>query len=483
MRIMGYNAIMKTGVISLTREQHDRLETINKANAGFITVSEAAEKLGISERQIQRLKKEVRENGPAALIHKNCDRMPSHAMSEKTKSQILEIRKKPGYKDANFLHFKELLAVNKDIHISYSALYRLLTEDGQKSPKKRRRFKKHRRRKRREQAGSLVQIDASPYDWLGTGTTLSLHGAIDDATSQVIGLYLCKNECMLGYHEAMRRMIGVYGVPESIYADRHTIFRSPNADKAKAVDAPPDIKVNETQFGRAMSELGITIIAARSAQAKGRIERLWETLQSRLPVELEIRGIKDIDAANAFLIDYVYALNSEFAVEPEDRDSAFLPLEEGKNLDHILCIKETRKLDSGQEFSYSGKRFQIVKSDYSNWLPPKAEITVMTSPYIGIKACYKNYVFDVKPSEKKRRTSAKKAAPAPPVDPSAYRSESAWNPKDGLQWSPGLPTYGEVFDIVQDIFERPFSKASKAKVMAPSNPSSTHTPDTQETSK
>jgi transposase len=451
---------MTTGVISLTREQHDRLDTINKANAGFLTVQEAAEKLSISERQVQRLKKEVKENGPAALIHKNTNRTPAHALSDELKEKILKIRKKPGYKDANFNHFRELLAVYHEIEISYDALYRLLTSDGQKSPKKRRRFKKHRRRKRREQAGSLVQIDASPYDWLGIGIMLSLHGTIDDATGQVTGLYLCKNECMLGYHEIMRRMIGVFGVPESIYADRHTIFRSPNADKAKAADSPPDIKANETQFGRAMTELRINIIAARSAQAKGRIERLWETLQSRLPVEFEIRGIRDIETANAFLADYIFAYNSEFAVEPEDRDSAFLPLEDGQILDHILCIKETRTLDNGQEFSYDGKRFQIVKSEYTNWLPPKGKITVMVSPIIGVKAAYKNMVFDTT-LKKKEKTPAKAKEPKPADDPSVYRSEHAWNPKEGLLWQPGQPTYSEIFEIVQEIFQKPFAKTKR----------------------
>jgi len=422
-----------------------------------MTVEESAKQLGISERQVQRLKKEVKEKGPAALIHKNSNRTPAHALTEKEKTEILKIRKKPGYKDANFAHFQELLAVNKQIEISYSALYRLLTADGQKSPKKRRRFKKHRRRKRREQSGDLVQIDSSPFDWLGIGMMLSLHGIIDDATGQVAGLYLCRNECMLGYYEVMRRMIGVFGVPDSIYADRHTIFRSPNADKAKAVDAPLGIKANETQFGRAMSELGVNIIAARSPQAKGRIERLWETLQSRLPVEFEINGIKDADAANAFLSSYIFALNSEFAVEPEDSESAFLPLGDGQILDHILCIKETRRLDGGQEFSYSGARFQIEKSDFSNWLPPRAEITVMTSPYIGIKAAYKNLVFNTKPTGKKK-SKKPKALAAPSPEQTACRSEYAWNPKDGMLWKPGQPTYGEVFEIVQEIFERPFSK-------------------------
>ena len=442
----------------MTREQHNRNVTIEKANAGFITVKEAAEHLGISERQVQRLKKEVRNNGPAALIHKNTNRTSSNAISKETKEKILKIRNKPGYKNANFNHFLELLAVDHQIEISYSSLYRILTADGQKSPKKRRRFKQHRRRKKREQAGSLIQIDASPYDWLSIGVTMNLHGIIDDATSQVTGLYLCKNECMLGHFEVVRRMIKPFGIPEAMYADRHTIFRSPNVDKAKAVDAPLNTKVNETQFGRAMSELGIRIIAARSPQAKGRIERLWGTLQSRLPVEFEIRGIKDIDTANDYLSHYIFALNSEFAVEPQDCESAFLPLADGIILDHILCIKELRKLDYGQVFSYCGKKYQIEKSDYSNWIPPKAEITVMVSPRFGIRAAYKNLVYETKPIRVTKTAPAVEVVSKPITDPSIFRSEFAFNPSDGLLTRPGLPSYLEVFEVVQEIFERPCIK-------------------------
>jgi len=461
---IGYTVTMRIGVISLTREQHNRLEAINKANEGFITVKEAAEQLGLSERQVQRLKKEVKENGPAALIHKNTNRKPSHALTDELKVKILKIRKQPGYKDANFNHFRELLAVSHQIHISYNALYQLLTEDGQKSPKKRRRLKKHRRRKRHDQAGCLVQIDASPYDWLNIGIEMSLHGIIDDATGQVTGLYLCKNECMLGHFGVARRMINVFGIPEAMYADRHTIFRSPNADKAKAVDSPKNIKVNETQFGRAMSELGIKIIAARSPQAKGRIERLWGTLQSRLPVEFEIHGISDIDAANEFLSHYIFAINSEFAVEPEDTESAFLPLEEGMVLDHILCIKETRKLDNGQVFSYGGRQYQIEASAYSNWIPPKAEITVFVSPDIGIKAAYKNLVFATIPTSGKikKKATAKEVVSRPASSKNTLRSDFEFNSKDGAAWRPGLPSYHEVFSIVQEIFERPYGKSNVA---------------------
>jgi transposase len=458
-----YNENMKTGVISLTTKQFSKLDIINKAVAGFITVREAAERLSISKRQVQRIKKEVRENGPAGLIHKNTHRTPTHAIPEKTKEKILMIRERPGYRDSNFSHFQELLATKNQIIISYSALYRLLKEANIKSPKTRRRFKPHRRRKRRPQAGSLIQIDASPHDWLSIGAYLALHGAIDDATGQITGLYLCKNECMLGHHEVIRRTINVFGTPEAAYADRHTIFRSPNADKAKAIDAPPGIKAHETQFGRALSELGIQLITARSPQAKGRIERLWGTLQSRLPVEFAVNEIKDIDSANNFLRNYIFAFNSEFAVEPQDCDNAFLPLKDGLILDHVLCVKEQRTLDNGQVFSYNGKRFQIEKSPYSAWIPPKAKVTVMVSPYIGIKACYLNYVFETKPATVKKSVVKEIVLSKETKEPRIHRPENPWVPQTGLPWKPGLPTYRETLEIVSDIFNKPYANAKRNK--------------------
>ena len=182
---------MKTGVVTLTMKQLKKLDIVKKAIAGFITVKDAAEKLGLSERQVQRLKRKVEEADAAALVHKNSLRKPGHTIPEEIRKKILAIRKGAGYEVSNFRHFQELLEVMHGIKISYSALYRLLVAEGIKSPMTRRRFKAHRRRKRRSEAGSLVQMDASPYDWLNTGIMMELHGAIDDATGQVTGLYLC----------------------------------------------------------------------------------------------------------------------------------------------------------------------------------------------------------------------------------------------------------------------------------------------------
>jgi transposase InsO family protein len=198
-------------------------------------------------------------------------------------------------------------------------------------------------------------MDATPYAWFsGDRGMCALHGAIDDATGQVTGLYMTKNECLHGYFETLRRTIENFGIPVSAYADRHTIFQSPNA-KRHEIDA--SIPMNDTQFGRALKELGTTLIAARSPQAKGRVERLWGTLQDRLRVEFGIHGVKTVDEANAFLETYIYDFNARFAVEPENAQNAFRKPCENENIDHILCVKEKRAIDAGGVFSYGNKSF------------------------------------------------------------------------------------------------------------------------------
>lgn len=138
----------------------------------------------------------------------------------------------------------------------------------------------------------MVQLDASPFSWLSDGKTYHLYGVIDDATGQVLALYLARSECLEGYFQIVRLMLLDFGIPVSIYSDCHSIFFSPKTDKLSLEDQLAGKRVNLTQFGRAMDQLGIHMIAARSPQAKGRIERLWQTLQSRLTVELKYHGIK-----------------------------------------------------------------------------------------------------------------------------------------------------------------------------------------------
>jgi len=441
---------MKQEVIRMTRKQLNRYEVINQASAGIITVREAAEVLELSERQIKRLKKKVREEGAAAVIHKNTLRTPSHAIPKETVDKILDIKRSDNYADCNFKHYQELLSEFHGIEISYSALYEMLTADKIESPRTKRRFKPHRSRKRKPQAGLLTQTDASHHRWLKDDKKFyTMHGVIDDATGQVTGLYMTKNECLLGYFEVFRRTTVNYGIPVSAYADMHTIFQSPNKRKA---EIDPKINVNDTQIGRALKELGVQLIAARSPQAKGRIERLWGTLQDRLPVEFAIRGITTIDAVNEFLKTYIFAFNSEFAVEPEKADSMFRKVPEGLNINYVLCSKEKRNIDAGGVFSYNNKSFKVIETISSGIIPKNAKINVLTSPLFGIKAEYRNIVFEalrfVPPKRKKPERGKNPPSTKPPADSHCY--------KYGQQlYTPGLPgeeSDTEIIAMLENIF-------------------------------
>ncbi len=387
----------------MSKTQLNRFDILSKANAGFITNKEASTALGLSERQVKRLKKKVRECGATGVIHGNTGKLPASIISNDMKNEILSIRKMSIYANCNFKHFQEILLEHHGIMISYPSLYRILTGEGIKSPKTKRRKKKHRRRNRKPQAGLMIQVDSTPYHWFqGDRKNYSIHAAIDDATGQLTGAFMCKNECLHGYFEMLRRTIENFGIPKSLYADRHTIFQSPTAKKHE-VDAT--VKVNDTQLGRSLKELSVTLIAAKSAQAKGRVERLWDTLQSRLPVEFAIHGIKTIEDANTFLEKYIYDFNVNFAVEPESAGNAFGKLDTNEEIDHILCIKEKRIVDAGGVFSYGGKSFKVL--DDGKVIPAKARVDVLIGSRIGIIAAYKDYVFETLPFIPPKRKKTK----------------------------------------------------------------------------
>lgn len=385
----------------MNQKQLTRHAVISMVIDRKLTIGEAAEKLGLSTRQIIRLKKGVIQKGPAFLIHKNKGRQPSHAFTKDLLNQIVQLKKHLLYKDANFKHFQELLAEHHGINISYTSLYKILTNAGLKSPKKHRKVKKHHRRKRKHQQGLLLQIDATPFPWFGNDQMFALHGAIDDATGKVTALYLTKNECIQGYFEVARQTLVNFRIPLSIYTDRHSIFHSPNINKLSLEDQLNGKHAHPTQFGRAMQELGISLIPARSPQAKGRIERLWNTLQSRLPTDLKIAGISSLNAANEFLLSYISKFNNLFAVVPADLYSAFRPLPKNINIDHILCIKKTRVIDKGGVFSFYNKQFQVVCG--SSFIPPKSKIIVLVSTQFGIKIQYNNTVYDTIPFIKPKK--------------------------------------------------------------------------------
>jgi hypothetical protein len=251
----------------------------------------------------------------------------------------------------------------------------------------------NRRRKRKAAPGMMLQADGTPHDWFGIGKKYSLHGFIDDATGAITGLYMCENECLLGYLEVTRQTLKNFGIPMSLYPDKYSVF-FPNPTKVDDLTIDEQLRgVTKavTQFGRIMDELGIEMFPASSPQAKGRIERLWETLQSRLVTEFRIHNITTIEQANKFLPGYIKKYNKKFALPISKHNTAFLPLPENINLNTLLCVKIERTTDNAGVFSINNCQFSVDSRE----VPPKAKVTVLISKNGGIKALYKGKLFKI----------------------------------------------------------------------------------------
>lgn len=381
----------------LKQKDVKRATLIEACIKGQCTIKQVATALGISERRVKQIKKEIKENGIKSIQHGNRGRKPKNTISDETKNKILELRHSYEYEISNFKHFQELLSERENINISYSTLYKILRQAGIKSPKKHRKTKLHHRRKRKDSEGMMLQADGIPFDWFENGEKYSLHGFIDDATGKITGLYMCKNECLLGYLEVLKQTLENFGIPISLYPDKYSVFFPP-----KKVD--DHITIEEqlngrqkgiTQFGRIVEELGIEMFPASSPQAKGRIERLWETLQSRLVTEFRINHITTIEQANEFLKGYINRYNSKFCVTANNSKSVFLKLPKRYNLDELLCVKFERKIDNAGVFSLNNSKFQVLDKS----LPPKTKVQIFLSQKIGMIVKSNNKTCDVEPLE------------------------------------------------------------------------------------
>lgn len=381
----------------LKQKEIKRATLIEACINGQCTVKQVADALGISERRVKQIKKEVKENGVKSIQHGNRGRKPKNTISDETKKKILELRSSYEYELSNFKHFQEILKERENINISYSALYNILHNAGIKSPKKHRKSKLHHRRKRKESEGMMLQADGTPFDWFGIGEKYSLHGFIDDATGKITGLYMCKNECLLGYLEVLRQTLVNYGIPISLYPDKYSVFFPPKKvdDHVTIEEQLNGREKGITQFGRIVEELGITMFPANSPQAKGRIERLWETLQSRLVTEFRINKITTIEQANIFLSSYINIYNSKFAVKPLNKKTMFLKLPKRYDLDELLCVKFERTIDNSGVFSLNNSKFQVL----DRRLPPKTKIKIYLSQKNGMVVKFNNKTYDVQPLE------------------------------------------------------------------------------------
>ncbi|MDR1447527.1 MAG: ISNCY family transposase [Candidatus Ancillula sp.] len=327
-----------------------------------ITNKQASRQLGISERQIRRLKSEFRERG-CLTPHGSIGNNNQSRVSKEICAKILELLDLPEHTRINFKFFHEMLAEEYNIFVSYSFLCKFLKSERRKSPRKHKKIESHPRRERRLKEGELLQTDASKHQWfelLGDKNYYNIHGFIDDATGKITGLYMTMNECYTGYMEAFSQTLLEYGIPEEIYADGLRLFFNNDKRSLSIEEMLDGIDANKTQFAGQLEGLGIKLIHARSPQAKGRIERFWNTLQGRLPIEFAKRKIRTIEDANIFLREYKNILNRKFSIPAIITSStAYAPFEPNFDFNKYFSMKFTRSLDRGYTFSLSNVKFRL----------------------------------------------------------------------------------------------------------------------------
>jgi len=302
--------------------------------------------------------------GLACLNHKGTGHPPANKTPQALKNKIVALYATPAYSGITFKYFGECLEHYEGVSVSYTTLRSIMAEYGIKSPEARKikKPKLHRPRVRRFCFGDMLQIDGTPFAWFsrfGNNKRYCMHGAIDDATSRITALYVTEFECLYGYLEILRRTISRYGCPREIYSDRAAIFCVTPKNKKNLTqwEELAGVHDKKTQWQRILNELNIRQILAWSPEAKGRVERMWLTLQQRLPTELFRAGCDTVEKANAFLASWVDKFNARFGVEPMRSDSFFVPC--NKNLDVILTAQVPRLTDSRGCISFHSYKFAI----------------------------------------------------------------------------------------------------------------------------
>ena len=319
----------------MTPKEQTRLQVLNSLLAEHMTLDQAATLMGVSERHTRRILTAYREEGAAAVSHGHRGRRAPNATPEPVATAVVHLARTK-YAEANHTHLSELLSEREGIEIGRSTLRRILVIAGLSSPRQRRPPKHRVRRQRMPREGMLIQVDGSRHPWLGNqAPQFTLLIAVDDATGTVVDALFCEQEDAHNYFLMMQSLIERCGRPVALYTDRHGVFKH---TPGSGLPGMP------TQFSRAMEELEIQMIFARSPQGKGRVERAAGTFQDRLVTELRLAGASNIGEANRVLDQFLPRFNRRFGVPPLYPEPAFRPLDPELCLEQVLCFKHKRRV-------------------------------------------------------------------------------------------------------------------------------------------
>jgi len=375
------------GLLEMNQKEIERCAVIKRTCEGELKQSQAAKKLNLSTRQVKRLCRSYKRDKAAGIVSKKRGKLSNRKISDAILSKINTLA------TTLYLGFGPTLMSEKlferdRIKIGKEALRQFLIQEGLWKAKREKIKTIHQQRERRSCFGELIQIDGSPHDWFeGRGPKCCLIVFIDDATSEVLYLGFEKAETTRAYFRGLYKIIETYGIPLGFYSDRHGIFRVNQCDNPEA----------QTQFGRACEELGIELINANSAQAKGRVERANKTFQDRLIKELRLENISDIETANQFLEEkYRKKHNQRFAKIAREPQRVFVPNTlTVEKLMNIISAQHKRKASKNLELSFDNKIYQIQNEGKGRRLQ-QATITVCQTLDNKIYLLYKGKRLDYK---------------------------------------------------------------------------------------
>jgi hypothetical protein len=336
----------------------------------------------LSVRQIKRLFRAYKAQGANGLVSARRGKASNNRLDPQIVQKAIDLIY-AHYQDFGPTLAHEKLVENHQLQLSDESVRKIMIAEGIWKPKRTRQPAVHQMRERRACFGELVQIDGSDHAWFeDRGPRCTLLVYIDDATGKLLELWFVPEETFFAYCEASRHYFERYGKPVAFYSDKHGIFR---------VNQPRPLGLTSglTQFGRAMPELDIQIICANTPQAKGRIERVNQTLQDRLVKELRLQGISDMQAANAFLPTFREDFNRRFAVAARSTHDAHRPLLPEENLDIILTHQETRTLSKNLTVQANHIVYQI-QSDRPDYALRHAKVTVCQNAHGEVTILYKN---------------------------------------------------------------------------------------------
>lgn len=344
------------GVITMSTKEANHIAILEKVQKKEMKQNRAATLMGLSIRQVRRIGKRYKKDGAKGIIHQlrglpGNGRIDEHILDAAVKT----IREK--YYDFGPTFAHEKLVEHHGVTFSRETLRKAMIIGGIWIPKRKKTIILHPLRDRRNYEGELVQADGSPHAWFeerGPKCTLLVY--IDDATGKLLWLEFVDSESTAAYFLATKHYLLTHGKPVAFYVDKHGVFR---VNTRRAGTASVDDDNGETQFQRAMSQLGIEVICANSAEAKGRVEKANQTLQDRLVKEMRLKGINTIEEGNRYLPEFMDMYNNKFAVIAKCSGNVHRPLLPADDLDDILCQHQTRVLSGQLTLSYQNKRYQI----------------------------------------------------------------------------------------------------------------------------